>query len=110
MPWRRRRSRSSRSPPAGGRRGGARGSIRRWCGAVNERVTRRGTGRPGPQGECDMSLLGAVREILLILIPIVLLALINDFGGGSGLQAGFQAGKQAKNQAGDQAGPREAAR
>jgi hypothetical protein len=47
-----------------------------------------------------MSLLGAVREILLILIPAVLLALINDFGG-------------SRNQAGDQvesqAGPREAA-
>ena len=47
-----------------------------------------------------MSLLGAVREVLLILIPAVLLALINDFGG-SRTQAGSQAGAQA--------GPREAA-
>jgi hypothetical protein len=51
-----------------------------------------------------MSLLGALREVLLILIPAVLLALINDFGGSRN-----QAGGPAGSQAGAQAGPREAA-
>ena len=46
-----------------------------------------------------MSLLGAVREVLLILIPAVLLALINDFGGSR---------NQVGSQPGAQAGPREA--